>query len=83
MFGGVHALLLFLLVVVAGNICCEQLVMLHWAFLVRQTYSSIFLLMPTFFHIICLFYSLKDLTDDSDDFFLDSKVRKSTTKNGK
>lgn len=70
---------------VAGNICCEQLIMVYWglfqfAFFVRQTYSSVSLL-P--FHILCLFYSLKDFIDDSDDVFLDLKVQKSTTKNGK
>lgn len=85
----VYVLLPFLLMDIFGNICSKQLIMVYWvafflfAFLVRQTYSSVFLLVPTFFHINCLFYSLKDLIDDLDDFFLDFKVRESTTKNGK
>lgn len=84
-FGGLCILLPFLLVDIVGN-TCEQLVPVmldfFWRlfFLIWQSYSSIFLLMPLFY---CLFCSLKDFIDDSDDFFLDREVRKSTTKKGK
>lgn len=44
-----------------------------------------FCLLLPLFHTICLLflYSLKGFIDDSDDFFLDLKVKKSTTKSGK
>lgn len=89
MFGGVRALLPFLLMNVVGNICCEQLMMLYCVaffcllFLRRHTYCSIFLFMPPIFHGIRSFCSLKDSVDDLDDFCLDLKVRKSPTKHGK
>lgn len=68
--------------------CCEQLIILYWVAFFDCLFNkaNLFFYFPAyaylFFHIICLFYSLKDLIDDLGDY-LDLKVRKSTTKNGK
>lgn len=88
MFGGVHALLPFLLMNVVGNICCEQLMTLYCVaffclLFLSKAYFFVFLFMLPLFHVTRSFCSLRDSVDDLDDFCLDLKVRKSPTKHGK
>lgn len=56
--------------------CCFSKAHLLLSF---SAYSYLYSTQFAFFSL----YSLKDFIDDSDDFFLDLKVKKSTTKSGK